>query len=104
MEAILDQFLQSLHEKGNLKMAAFRDTALSIIAQKMEAVRNSETWVYYNGSTQLYIQESCYLHTCRRENVKFHKGKFLQHVPLSICSQRDTFTEGNYTLQTQKIV
>jgi hypothetical protein len=28
MEAILDQFLQSLQEKGNFKMAAFRDTAL----------------------------------------------------------------------------
>jgi hypothetical protein len=71
MEAILDQFLQSLQEKGNFKMAAFRDTALWITALKMEAVRNSETWVYYNGSAQRYIPESCYLHTRRRENVKF---------------------------------
>jgi hypothetical protein len=28
MEAILDQFFPRYHEKGNLKMAAFRDIAL----------------------------------------------------------------------------
>jgi hypothetical protein len=36
----------------------------------MEAVRTSETSVYFNGTTWCYIPESCSLHTRRLENLE----------------------------------
>jgi hypothetical protein len=76
MEAILDQFFPRYHEKGNLKMAAFRDIALWIIALMMEAVRNPETWVYYNESTQRYIPEAVIFILAAVSTWKFAKGNF----------------------------
>jgi hypothetical protein len=38
----------------------------------IEAVRTSETSVYFNETTRRYIIESCHLHTRRRENLKSH--------------------------------
>jgi hypothetical protein len=37
------------------------------------AIRTSETSVYFSDSTLRHIAEGCYLHTCRRENLKSHK-------------------------------
>jgi hypothetical protein len=42
----------------------------SIIALIMEVVRNSETSVNFNVTTQRYIPEDSKLHTRRRENLK----------------------------------
>jgi hypothetical protein len=42
----------------------------------MEAVRTSEKSVYLNVATRRYIQEG-YLHTLRRENLKYHVIKAL---------------------------
>jgi len=39
----------------------------------MEAVRTSETSVYYNETTRRYIPEGSNLHTRRRENLKSHR-------------------------------
>jgi hypothetical protein len=38
----------------------------------MEAVRTSETSVYYNETTRRYIPEGSDLHTRCRENLKSH--------------------------------
>jgi hypothetical protein len=38
----------------------------------MEAVRISETSVYFYGVTRRYIPEGCHLHTSCRENLKCH--------------------------------
>jgi hypothetical protein len=47
----------------------------STIAVMMEAVRTSETSVYFiNKTTRRYIPEGCHLHTRRRENQKSHIG------------------------------
>jgi hypothetical protein len=40
----------------------------------MEAVRTSETSVYFNDTTWQYIPEGCHLHTRRRENPNSHAG------------------------------
>jgi hypothetical protein len=40
----------------------------------MEAVRISETSVYYNETARRYIPEGCNLHTRHRENLKSHKS------------------------------
>jgi hypothetical protein len=50
-------------------------------AMTMEAVRTSETSVYFSEIIRRYIPESCHLHTRRRENLKSHivfmcPGKF----------------------------
>jgi hypothetical protein len=50
----------------------FRD-AYSVIALMIEAVRISETSVYFNETTRRY---SCYRHTRRRENLKYQKLGF----------------------------
>jgi hypothetical protein len=39
----------------------------------MEAVRNSETSVYFNETTLRYISEGCHVHTFRRENLQAHE-------------------------------
>jgi hypothetical protein len=48
----------------------------------MEAVRISETSVYFNEPTRHCIPESCSLHTRRRENLKSHiiKAKQLKRM------------------------
>jgi hypothetical protein len=43
------------------------------MAQMMEAVRTSETSVYFNETTQRCIQEGYLPHTRCRENLKSHK-------------------------------
>jgi hypothetical protein len=35
-----------------------------------EAIRTSETSVYFNYTTRRYIPEGCHLHTRRRKNMK----------------------------------
>jgi hypothetical protein len=37
-----------------------------------DEVRTSETSAYFHDTTRRYIQGNCYLHTCRRENLKSH--------------------------------
>jgi hypothetical protein len=39
----------------------------------MEAVRNSETSVYFNETTRRYISEGSNFHTFRRKNLKSEK-------------------------------
>jgi hypothetical protein len=46
---------------------------LECIALMMEAVRSSETSVYFNYITWRYIPEDCNLHTRCRENLKSHR-------------------------------
>jgi hypothetical protein len=41
-------------------------------ALMMEAVRTSETSVYFNKTTWCYIPEVCHLHSCHGENLKSH--------------------------------
>jgi hypothetical protein len=41
-----------------------------LIALMMEAVRTSETPVYFKETTRRCISEGCHLHTSRRENLK----------------------------------
>jgi hypothetical protein len=43
----------------------------------MEAIRTSETSVYFNETTRRYIPEGCHLHTRRRKNLKFHKRDYV---------------------------
>jgi hypothetical protein len=38
----------------------------SIIRAMMEAVRTSETSVYFNETTRHYMAEGCHIHACRR--------------------------------------
>jgi hypothetical protein len=45
---------------------------IRLIALMMEAVRTSETSVYFNETTQHCIPEGCHLHTRRGENLKSH--------------------------------
>jgi hypothetical protein len=39
----------------------------------IQAVRISETSVYFNVTTRCYITESCHLHTRRHEKLKSHE-------------------------------
>jgi hypothetical protein len=43
------------------------------IAVMMEAVRISETFVYFNNITLRYIPEGCHLHTLGFQNLKSHE-------------------------------
>jgi hypothetical protein len=52
-------------------------------ALMMEAVRTSETSVYFNDITRRYVAESCHLHTRRRENMKFHKDRDVHVVHIN---------------------
>jgi hypothetical protein len=47
------------------------------IVLMMEAVRTSETFVYFNETTGRYIPEDSKLHTRRRENLKAHEVSLL---------------------------
>jgi hypothetical protein len=40
----------------------------------IEAVRTSETSVYFNETTQRYNPGSCYSQIRRRENLKYHNS------------------------------
>jgi hypothetical protein len=42
----------------------------AIIALMMDAVRTSETSVYFNGATRRYIPQGYHIHTRRPENLK----------------------------------
>jgi cell division protein FtsL len=61
-------------------MTAFWDIALyslvkaerRLIALMMEAVRTSETSVYFKHTTRRYISEGYHLHTSHRDNLKSH--------------------------------
>jgi hypothetical protein len=44
----------------------------SVITLTMEAVRTSETSVYFNVTRRRYIPEDSNLHTRRLENLKSH--------------------------------
>jgi hypothetical protein len=48
-----------------------------IIALMMEAVCSSETWVYFNETTQHYIPESYHLHSHHLENPNSHHSATL---------------------------
>jgi hypothetical protein len=41
----------------------------------MEAVRTSETSVYFNETTERYIPDGCHLHTRRHDSLKYHDDK-----------------------------
>jgi hypothetical protein len=47
----------------------------SIISAIMEAVRASETSVYFHDTTMLYIPEGCYLQSCHSEKLRSHINK-----------------------------
>jgi hypothetical protein len=51
---------------------AEKNSFTAMIALIMEAVRTSETSVYFKETTWRYIPESCHLHTSRRENLQSH--------------------------------
>jgi hypothetical protein len=56
----------------SMKVIAFWDIApCSLITLMMESVCTSETVVCSKETTQCYIPEG-YLHTCHRENLKYH--------------------------------
>jgi len=57
-----------------MKMTAFWDVRACSLLEvlMMEAVRTSETSVYFHETTRRYVPESCHLHTRRRENLKSH--------------------------------
>jgi hypothetical protein len=59
----------------NLKMTAFWD---KFIALMMEAVRTSETSVYFNNTTRHYIPEDCNLNTLRREENKSYISQIIK--------------------------
>jgi hypothetical protein len=44
----------------------------------MDAVRTSETLVYFNGTTRLYIPEGSNLHIRRREYLKSQQNLSMQ--------------------------
>jgi hypothetical protein len=46
---------------------------IRFIALMMEAVRISETSVYFNETTRRYVPEGYNLHTRRRDNLKSQK-------------------------------
>jgi hypothetical protein len=43
-----------------------------MIRAVMEAVRTSETLLYFNDIAQRYVPEGCHFHTDRREKMKLH--------------------------------
>jgi hypothetical protein len=58
----------------NLEMTAFWD---KFIALMMEAVRTSETSVYFNNTTLHYIPEDCDLNNLRREENKSYTSQII---------------------------
>jgi hypothetical protein len=55
-----------------LMMLIYTAFIIRVVASMMEAVRTSETSVYFSETTQRYIPESCYIHTRRCENLESH--------------------------------
>jgi hypothetical protein len=54
--------------------------------REMEAVRTSETSVYFHETTRRYTPERYHLYTRRRENLKYHNSKKVRQVySLEIC-------------------
>jgi hypothetical protein len=56
----------------NVSRPTFRKSVVSIIALIMEALRISETSVYFHEITRRYIPESCCICSRRLENLIFH--------------------------------
>jgi hypothetical protein len=58
----------------------------------MEAVRTSETSVYFNETTRRFISEGCHLHIRRRENLKSHVTVYdypnCEHKKYCVARQR----------------
>jgi hypothetical protein len=54
----------------------------------MEAVRTSETSVYFNETTRLFIPEGCHLHTRRLENLKSHTAVSMFCLPVVSSAPR----------------
>jgi hypothetical protein len=57
----------------------------------MEAVRTSETSVYFNGTTRRYIPEGCHFHTRRRENLKSQQTCRVFRCPVTVSFGGDAF-------------
>jgi hypothetical protein len=45
-----------------------------------DALRPSETFVYFKETTRVYTVDSCNLHTSNHENMKFHISRFVFSV------------------------
>jgi hypothetical protein len=67
---IEDDSILSYSDVSEVRIAAI------IIALIIDAVRASETSVYFNETTRRYIPECCDLHTCR-ENLESHISTLL---------------------------
>jgi hypothetical protein len=68
MAALWDVAPCSLVEVLYTDVSAVRTS--SVISAMMEAVRTSETSVFFNETARLYIPQGCHVHTRRRENLK----------------------------------
>jgi hypothetical protein len=66
----------------------------------MEAVRASETSVYFSETIRRYVTEISNLHTRRRENLSYHKEKSI--LRKSICFNLVSF-EGGVTVHRNLI-
>jgi hypothetical protein len=58
-----------VHSKNHYREV---DSTSTIIVLKVQAVRTSETSVYFNERTQRCIPQGCHVHTRRRESLKSH--------------------------------
>jgi hypothetical protein len=62
-----------------LMMLIYTASIIRVIASMMEAVRSSETSVYFSETTQRYNLESFYIHTRRRESLESHSLKMSEN-------------------------
>jgi hypothetical protein len=60
----------------------------------MEAVRNSDTSVYFNETTRRYVPVGCHLRIRRRDNLKSHKYVLIYAVPIiNLTPHREVLLE-----------
>jgi hypothetical protein len=65
-----------------------------MMALMMEAIRTSETSVYFNETTLLCVLEGCHLHTFRCEKLKSYKSETVA------CSEHKCLSSSNKSRNT----
>jgi hypothetical protein len=62
------------------RVLKFKQTVQCYEHERVEAVRTSETSVYFNETTRQYMPQSCHLQTFHHKNLKYHIAKtFISH-------------------------
>jgi hypothetical protein len=61
-----------------------------------EALRPSETVVYFKETTRVYTVDSCNLHTSSHENLKFHISRFVFSVVIAFRRKCCLYPQGSF--------